>query len=176
MRVGDVVNIENNLRKPINSEERSKMQGPFHYWGPTGQLDSISEYRLDGKYALIGEDGDHFLKYSIWSMTHLINGKFNVNNHAHVITGTEYCSTEWFFHYFRHRDIYQWLTKQGSGRLKLKKADLEQMKILVPPRSEQENLVENLQQVANATEALEAHVEESGRLIRTLIESTLKAN
>ena len=61
------------------------MQGAYPYYGPTSVLDFISEHRLDGEYVLIGEDGDHFLKYSKWNMTQLVSGKFNVNNHAHVM-------------------------------------------------------------------------------------------
>ena len=176
MKLGDVVNIENHLRKPISTEVRSKMQGSYPYWGATRQLDSINEYRVDGKYALIGEDGDHFLKHSVWSMTHLISGKYNVNNHAHIISGSEHCSTEWFYHFFRHRDIRRWLTKQGSGRLKLKKADLEQMRIILPPRTEQDILVDMLHQAAKATESLEERVKASNSFLKSLIHNSLKVN
>lgn len=110
--IGKSLRISNSLRKPISADIRAKMQGEFPYYGPTGRLDSINEYRLDGKYVLLGEDGDHFLKYKTWSMTQLIVGKANVNNHAHVIQGSETCSTDWFFHFYRHKDVREFLTKQ----------------------------------------------------------------
>src|SRR5690606_29262122 len=76
--IGQSLRISNSLRKPISGDIRAKMQGEFPYYGPTGKLDSINEYRLDGRYVLLGEDGDHFLKYKTWSMTQLIDGKANV--------------------------------------------------------------------------------------------------
>jgi len=81
MLLGDACEVVNGLRKPINSAERAKIQGPFPYYGPTGILDHLNEYRVEGEYVLIGEDGDHFLKYLDWEMTQLVRGRFNVNNH-----------------------------------------------------------------------------------------------
>jgi restriction endonuclease S subunit len=172
--VGEAVNIENHFRKPISADIRETMQGPYPYFGPTGQLDTLNEYRLDGTFALIGEDGDHFLKHLIWSMTQLIHGKFNVNNHVHVIRGTELCSTEWFFHYFRHRDVRQWLTKQGAGRLKLKKGDLVQIPIALPPPSEQMNLIEILESTVRATEQLQLRVNQSDKMLKALRENSME--
>ena len=101
-RVGNSCSICNHLRKPISATVRQTMQGHYPYYGPTRAMDFLDHYRLNGKYALIGEDGDHFLKYANRSMTQLVKGKFNVNNHAHVIQGTQKCSPEWFFFFFQH--------------------------------------------------------------------------
>jgi type I restriction enzyme, S subunit len=166
--------IENRLRKPLSSKVRSDMQGDYPYYGATGLLDSIAEYRLDGKYALIGEDGDHFLKYSQQSMTQLISGQFNVNNHAHVIAGTDQCLTEWFYHYYRYRDVRKWLTKQGSGRLKLKKATLEKMPIAMPPIKEQRKLVSRLESTADAVLAIEKRIHNCRSLQKQLIVNLLQ--
>ena len=57
-------NIKNNLRKPISREERDKMKGVFPYYGATKLVDHLNEYRIEGEYTLIGEDGDHFKKFS----------------------------------------------------------------------------------------------------------------
>jgi type I restriction enzyme S subunit len=118
------------------------MSGEYPYYGPTGILDYLNEYRLEGEYALLGEDGDHFLKFAIWDMAQLVSGRFNVNNHAHIIKGKSGCLTEWVYFYFKHRDIAQYLTKQGAGRLKLTKAALERIPIPVPEVSLQERLIQ----------------------------------
>ena len=94
--VGDACSIRNDLRFPISREERAGMSGGYPYYGPTGELGKIDHYRLNGEFALIGEDGDHFLDVQNKPQTLLITGKFNVNNHAHVIESTEQCSAEWF--------------------------------------------------------------------------------
>lgn len=164
--LGASLAIRNSLRKPISADIRARMQGEYPYYGPTGKLDSINEFRLDGTFILIGEDGDHFLKYKTWSMTQKVVGRANVNNHAHVIQGTESCSTDWFFHFYRHKDVREFLTKQGAGRLKLKKGDLERMPILVPPMDEQLQIIANIEQCVSGTEALIRRQEEISALLR----------
>lgn len=135
--VGKVCKIRNDLRKPLSTEERAKIQGAYPYYGPTGVLDFIDHHLVEGQFALIGEDGDHFLKPEQKAQTLLVNGKFNVNNHAHLIQGTETCSSEWFFLYFHHRDITHLISRQGASRYKLNKDTLSKLPILVPPLNEQ---------------------------------------
>lgn len=140
MRVKDCMEICNNARKPISESDRKLMQGNYPYYGPTGVLDNLDHYNFNGQYVLTGEDGDHFLKFKTMPMTQLVSGKFNVNNHAHVLRGTELVTTEWFYFYFLHTWIYKYLTRQGAGRYKLTKDALGAMEIPVPPRNEQEKL------------------------------------
>jgi restriction endonuclease S subunit len=133
--------IFNNLRKPINAQERKLIQGIYPYYGPTKIQDFLNEYRIDGTFVLIGEDGDHFLKFNRMNMTQLAVGKFNVNNHAHVLQGTEECETKWLFYFFLHRDITSNLTRQGAGRYKLTKETLLNLEIAVPPLDEQRQII-----------------------------------
>jgi type I restriction enzyme S subunit len=85
--VGDAFEVRNQLRLPISQWVRERMSGVYPYYGPTSIQGWINDYRIDGKFALIGEDGDHFLKWQNQSMTLLVQGKFNVNNHAHLVFG-----------------------------------------------------------------------------------------
>lgn len=142
--IGKVFNICNNLRKPINEDERGKNLGEFPYYGPTKIQGYIGTYEQDGSYALIGEDGDHFLKFETHPMTQLVDGKCTVNNHAHIIEGTKKATREWFYYYFMHRDIFSFLSRQGAGRYKLNKASLEKMPLLIPPLPEQKKIAKIL--------------------------------
>jgi len=137
--------IENNLRKPISEEVRKSMQGNYPYYGPTKIQDYINEFQYEGEYALIAEDGDHFLKYKDFPMTQLVYGKFNVNNHAHAIKGTAKCTTKWFYWFYNRRSIFSHLTRQGAGRYKLNKASLSKMKIAYPRLKEQNMIIEILE-------------------------------
>jgi type I restriction enzyme, S subunit len=119
--VGNACTIRNELRLPLSVEMRATMQGDYPYYGPTGVLDHIDEFRAEGEFALIGEDGDHFLDVGRKSQTVRVSGKFNVNNHAHMIQSGSTCDVDWFFHFFRNRDISHSLTRQGAGRFKLTK-------------------------------------------------------
>ncbi|NVJ62405.1 MAG: restriction endonuclease subunit S [Gammaproteobacteria bacterium] len=142
--VENTFNIKNNLRKPISETERSKIPGKYPYYGPTKVQGYIGTYEQDGDYVLIGEDGDHFLKYKNMPMTQLISGKCTVNNHAHIIEETKEATKEWFYYYFMHRDIFSFLTRQGAGRFKLNKAALEKIPLLVPPLPEQKKIAKIL--------------------------------
>src|SRR5690554_1760387 len=73
--VGKAFHIRNNLRKPISEDEREKDPGKYPYYGPTKIQGYIGTFQQDGSYALIGEDGDHFLKHVSQSMTQLVDGK-----------------------------------------------------------------------------------------------------
>jgi len=120
------------------------MSGEYPYFGPTGQLDSIDHYRIDEPFALIGEDGDHFLKFRDRPMTIYFEGKANVNNHAHIVGDSDECLAKWFFYSFMHRDLTPALSRQGVGRYKLTKAGLEKLQIPLPPKPEQAAIVEVL--------------------------------
>ena len=128
--------VHNNLRLPISQKIRETMVGDYPYYGATGIQGYINEYRVEGEYSLIGEDGDHFLKWKNQTMTLLVNGKFNVNNHAHLIKGSKNLTT-WFYYFFAHRDLTPYLTRQGAGRYKLTKQALLQLPCVVPPLNEQ---------------------------------------
>jgi type I restriction enzyme S subunit len=69
-------------------------------------------------------------------MTLLVDGKFNVNNHAHIVRGTKNL-TSWFYWFFSNRDISSYLTRQGAGRYKLTKATLLTLPCALPPLPEQ---------------------------------------
>lgn len=136
-KVEEAFAICNQLRLPLSRATRSSMSGQYPYYGPTGPQDWINEFRLDGEYALIGEDGDHFLKWKTQPMTLLVQGRFNVNNHAHVVQGAAGNYTDWFRWFFANRDITQFLTRQGASRYKLTKATLACLPCAIPSPNEQ---------------------------------------
>jgi type I restriction enzyme S subunit len=153
--VGEAFEICNNLRLPISGAIRESMSGSFPYYGPTSIQGYINEYRVEGEYALIGEDGDHFVKWQTQPMTQLVCGRFNVNNHAHLVRGTEN-QTNWFYYFFSHRDITPYLTRQGAGRYKLNKSTLVGIPCALPPsKAEQEAIAEALSDVDALIESLE---------------------
>lgn len=152
--VGQSFYICNQLRLPLSRSDRNLIPGPYPYYGPTGVQGWINEYRAEGKYALIGEDGDHFLKWQAQPMTKLVEGQFNVNNHAHLVKGSRNL-TEWFYWYFSNRDITTYLTRQGAGRFKLTKAALTNIPCALPPPCEQLAISKTLSEVDALLSSLE---------------------
>jgi type I restriction enzyme S subunit len=159
--------VDNTLRYPIDMQTRTDIAGDFPYYGPTGILSWINEYRVDGEYFLIGEDGDHFLKFDRQPMTIHVTGRFNVNNHAHLVRGVGDCSTRWACLFFSHKDLLPWLIKQGVGRYKLRKETLVTIPILVPPPTEQDQVLDYVEQVNAKSKFL---IQEAERAIELLQE------
>ncbi len=166
-KVRHAFQIDNNLRTPIDRQARAEMAGDHPYYGPTGILNHIKQYNVEGNYFLLGEDGDHFLKYKDKPMTIHVTGKFNVNNHAHLIKGKGNCTTEWGCLYFEHKDLFPWLIKQGVGRYKLQKTVLVDIPVLVPPEKEQVSILKEIKskklafdQIQNRAELLISFLKE----------------
>ncbi|WP_278908331.1 restriction endonuclease subunit S [Leyella stercorea] len=134
----NVAKVLDNLRKPINSNERNSRIANKHenelfpYYGATGQVGFIDDYLVDGTFLLLGEDGAPFLdKYAIKSYP--IKGKCWVNNHAHILDPQ--CDFDYLIYYLNHVDYKDYVN--GSTRLKLTQSDMRSIIILLPPLTEQ---------------------------------------
>lgn len=171
--VGDSLVIRNDLRAPINKDAREKISGSYPYYGPTGELDRIDHFRVQGEFALIGEDGDHFLKHDKHPMTIWARGRFNVNNHAHIVGSSEHALARWFYYYYMHASLDEFITRQGVGRYKLTKATLEQLPIALPPLPEQQKIADILGTWDEALEKLDALIEAQERRKQALMQQLL---
>lgn len=135
------LNILNHERKPISEDERKAIPGPYPYYGPTQVQGYIATYESEGSAVLIGEDGDHFLKYKDREMTMYVDGRYTVNNHAHVLVGTDLCETKWFYYSYQHKSLFDAITRQGAGRYKLTKEALMKLPLQCPPLDEQRKII-----------------------------------
>jgi type I restriction enzyme S subunit len=88
-------------------------------------------------------------------MTLIASGRFNVNNHAHVIGERDGNSVHWFQRFYENRDITRNLTRQGAGRYKLTKAALEKLLMTIPPPDEQLAVIKALDDAAELIDLLE---------------------
>ncbi|WP_086097093.1 restriction endonuclease subunit S [Staphylococcus aureus] len=82
-RFADIFKFHNKLRKPI--KENLRVKGSYPYYGATGIIDYVDNFIFDGNYLLIGEDGANIITRSA-PLVYLVNGKFWVNNHAHILS------------------------------------------------------------------------------------------
>lgn len=165
-KLGFALDVHNNLRTPIDRAIRAEKAGDYPYYGPTGILDYVDEFFVEGEYFLLGEDGDHFLKFEHKPMTIIVSGKFCVNNHAHVLKGKDGCLTEWGAVFFETRDVSPWLIKQGMSRYKLRKDTLVNIPIVVPPALEQRKIVRFLDSMKLEINNVIAECEESIHLLK----------
>ena len=140
-QIHECLSICNYERKPISEDVRKTISGPYPYYGPTRAQGYIATYESEGPAVLIGEDGDHFLKYKNQEMTMYVDGKYTVNNHAHVLRGTELCETKWFYYAYQHKSLFDAITRQGAGRYKLTKEALIKLSLQCPPIEEQKKII-----------------------------------
>ncbi|MFC2125545.1 restriction endonuclease subunit S [Bacteroidota bacterium] len=118
----------NKLRQPLSSRERVTRGGKYPYYGATGILDHIDEYRFDGTYLLVAEDGTVKTVRNT-PYTQYIQGRFWVSNHAHVLTGNEGYSTEYINLALSSKDVGPYIT--GAVQPKLNKGNLNSMSFAV---------------------------------------------
>ena len=143
-QIHECLSIHNYERKAISEDERKTIPGRYPYYGPTQAQGYISIYKSEGPAVLIGEDGDHFLKYKDRRMTMYVDGKYTVNNHAHILVGTKLCETKWFFYAYQHKSLFNALTRQGAGRYKLTKEALLKLPLQCPIIEEQKKIIDIL--------------------------------
>lgn len=150
-----VIEILDNLRKPINTNERNariankQEQDLFPYYGATGQVGMIDDFIIDGHYLLLGEDGAPFLdKYAV--KAYAINGKCWVNNHAHILVPK--IDFEYLTYFLNYVDYSKYVN--GSTRLKLTQADMRSIEILLPPLQEQKRIKVFIQNVFHSLDAI----------------------
>lgn len=78
--LGDLVDVLDSKRKPITKSDR--IVGPYPYYGATGILDYVEGFLFDERLVLLGEDGAKW--ESGQNSAFIAEGKYWVNNHAHV--------------------------------------------------------------------------------------------
>ena len=127
LSVDKVCEVLDNLRKPITKRFREK--GPFPYFGATGIKDYVKDFIFDEKLVLLGEDG---AKWDKGERTAFIaDGKYWVNNHAHVLRPIkDLMLHEWLVYYFYITDLKPWVT--GLTVPKLNKEKMLSIKIPTP--------------------------------------------
>ena len=172
-QIHECLSICNYERKPISEDVRKTIPGPYPYYGPTQAQGYIATYESEGPAVLIGEDGDHFLKYKNHEMTMYVDGKYTVNNHAHVLRGTELCETKWFYYAYQHKSLFDAITRQGAGRYKLTKEALIKLSLQCPPIEEQKKIISILNTQDKVIKLKEKRLAEKQRQKKYLMQQLL---
>lgn len=140
--LGDVLEILDARRIPINSEEREKRPGKVPYYGATGQVGWIDDYIFDEEVILLGEDGAPFLD-PVKPKAYLIDGKSWVNNHAHVLKAVRGLSNRFVMYQLNQIDYRGFVS--GTTRLKLPQAPMRQISLRIAPEREQNQIVAEIE-------------------------------
>jgi restriction endonuclease S subunit len=120
--LGDIIEIHDSKRIPMSSRERQIRQGPYRYYGAAGIIDYVDDFLFDGVYVLIGEDGSVMTEAGN-PVTQYVWGKFWVNNHAHVLKGTDGVSDEQLLLFLQQVYVVPFVT--GAVQPKLSQTNMK---------------------------------------------------
>lgn len=140
VELGEVCDILDKLRKPVAKSKRKK--GSYPYYGATGILDYVNQYIFSERLVLVGEDG---AKWGSGDKTAFIaEGKYWVNNHAHVLRPDQNKLIDIFLVYMLvQRDLSSFIT--GITVPKLNQKKLCSIKIPLPPLDIQKEIVSEIE-------------------------------
>lgn len=164
-KLGDIAEILNNKRIPLNTMQRQKMKGKYPYYGASGIIDYVNDYLFDGEYVLISEDGEN-LKSRKTPIVFKASGKFWVNNHAHIIKGKMNFQNDLIIYIFKNIDLNPYLT--GAVQPKLNKENLLDIDFYLPPLEEQKKIAEILSSIDDKIKLLHKQNKTLEELAQTL--------
>lgn len=137
--LGEVTCNHDGKRKPVKESERKR--GPYPYYGASGIVDYVDGYIFEGRHLLIAEDGEN-LRTRQTPIAFIADGKFWVNNHAHIVTGNGEVTTDYLHYFLQIADIQSYLT--GAVMPKLTQGNLNRIPVRYPDLEHQKSIVQVL--------------------------------
>ena len=151
------------LRMPITADQRSRNNPQYDYYGASGVIDKIDYYNVDDKVLLIGEDGANLLMRNL-PIIYKAEGKFWVNNHAHILKPIR-DDYDYLAYVMEAADYTLFIT--GSAQPKLSQANLNCVKLPIPPLEEQKVILDYL---SKRTSKIDVAIDEANNMISLLQE------
>ena len=125
------------LRQPITADQRKRNNPQYAYYGASGIIDKIDNYNVDDKVLLIGEDGANLLLRNL-PLIYKAEGKFWVNNHAHILKPRNGFNYDYLAYVMEAADYTLFIT--GSAQPKLSQSNLNAVKLPIPSFEKQSNI------------------------------------
>ena len=145
----EIVDILDNLRKPVSKDKRTK--GSYPYYGANGIQDYVDNYLFDGAFILMGEDGSVINKDNS-PVLNWASGKIWVNNHAHVLFNEDINILRFVFYYLQTIDVSSIV--RGTPP-KINQQNLRNIVIPLPPIKVQKEIVRILDEFTDKTTKLQ---------------------
>jgi type I restriction enzyme S subunit len=173
-RFGDVTISRDGERIPVSKVERSQKAKLYDYYGASGVIDKIDGYLFDKPLLLIGEDGANLINRST-PIAFIAEGKYWVNNHAHVIDGFSLDFLRYLELFMNAIDLKPYVT--GTAQPKMNQAKMNSIPIALPPLQEQRRIVEQVNGLISLCDHLETSLRftntNSDRLLNELVRSAV---
>jgi len=170
LTLGEICDILDSRRKPITKCDR--VFGQYPYYGATGILDFVQDFIFSETLVLIGEDGAKWNSGD--SSAFIAEGKYWVNNHAHVVRPKPgILFQKWLVYYLNHSDLSVFIT--GLTVPKLNQEKLRGISIPIPPLAEQDEIVAILDEAFAAIDQAKENLEKNIQNAKDLFQSELNA-
>lgn len=143
-KLEEIINCFDNKRKPLSSLQRQKIKGIYPYYGAQEIIDYIDRYIFDGKYLILAEDGEN-LRSNVKPLVKLIDGKFWINNHAHIFQTNEKCKIEYLYYALLKTNIKPFIT--GTTQPKLNQSNMLKIRVKIPNVYNQNKIVKILETI-----------------------------
>ena len=144
VRFGNLMWNRDSERIPVSVADRKKLAKTYDYYGASGVIDKVEEYLFDEKLLLIGEDGANLLSRST-PIAFLAEGKYWVNNHAHVLGYYKYDYLDFVMYYINSISLVPYVT--GAAQPKLNQENMNKIPVPLPPYSEQKRISSKLKEL-----------------------------
>ena len=144
VRFGELMISRDSERIPVSTTERQHRKKVYDYYGASGIIDKIDDYLFDKELLLIGEDGANLLARST-PIAFLANGKYWVNNHAHVLDGCSGLCLKYVCYYINAIPLAPYVT--GTAQPKMNQENMNAIWIALPPLAEQKRIVAKLEEL-----------------------------
>ncbi|MCM1174865.1 MAG: restriction endonuclease subunit S [Blautia sp.] len=141
MFLGDLIINHDSKRIPLSARQRENIEKKYPYYGAQGIIDYVDDYLFEGKYLLIAEDGEN-LRSRKQPIATIAEGKFWVNNHAHIVTSNELSNLEFLCFWLNSNDISEYIT--GSAQPKLNQSNMNRIPLPDFSREDQDRIAEKL--------------------------------
>ena len=164
--IGELLINRDGERKPVSLAIRSKQKNKvYDYYGAAGVIDKVDNYLFDECLLLIGEDGANLLSRNK-NNAFLADGKYWVNNHAHVLDAIDKFILSYVAIVINSMKLDDYIT--GSAQPKLSQDNLNKIPIILPPLNEQKRIVTELERWF----ALIDHIEQGKVDLRETVKQT----
>ena len=151
-------------RKPVSSAIRSKQKNKvYNYYGAAGIIDKVDGFIFDERLLLIGEDGANLLSRSK-DNAFFAEGKYWVNNHAHVLDATDKNLLDFVAIVINAMKLDDYIT--GSAQPKLSQDNLNKIPIALPPLQEQKRIVKELNHWFSLVDCIECNKDDLQNTIK----------
>lgn len=137
-KLSEITENQDSKRIPLSKSQRDNMNRIYDYYGASGIIDKVDDYIFEGKKLLIGEDGANLVTRSK-DIAFIADGKYWVNNHAHILDVRDTVLLMYLCNYINNMDLIPYVT--GSAQPKLTQAKMNNIKIFLPTLPEQHEIV-----------------------------------